>query len=1589
MPRIGEVEESLPWERAAFGATTQDRLQNIAVDSADWRQRAGYPKDTGIEAMKQQRIRDMKIHQWGQHMLQCRAYDEYNVQKVDKAVEEETSKGKQARTRLITKKKVRVADTEDKDANMAMKLDKEWNTAGWGREDIEDAVKVMFEIFYNSKNASAESKKLACAMLVKLVNRHEEALSYVKQNIGQLAGLAASRFLKGGKTMSILDLLHIINACKDRFIFELSECMFVARAHDMICIELRMGVLLFQHMVRSHQLHTKRARRKAAGLAIAGEFGSDAQFLEDQFRNVKARGAELKAKWNSMHVFMSPHQTKTNVGLRAPAYLGVEYTRICLDITVLLVSDKAGKYANSNREDVIRTNGPIFYSQVLGQPQSPFTRHAVSILAQSSKMGESLSPFLHSGCVHNLVKTMRYFLDTGKAAFVFSTETGNSVWNLDEDVALERRMQKLAFFDCLHCLANLASHAAGIHRADRGFDAEYDCPVIKERIFYSELMRDAKSDYRGKPLKRSCLDGAYIESIFANSTTLDMLTMLLRDTKSLNVARHVLRALYGLACSSGLKAVVGDLVMQGGKNLIRVLELVEESDPTVSNLSMCLLLQCTTQSFARSQLFYCRIPYLLSTYIKSNANYNRPTYERHVLIAASLLRQQNWRAYEPVTTPAFFASTADSVRQCVYLDLLKTIKHVPLEDTMESEHLTIADLAVLPMHKDSATELSIIAEELGAKAIADFVSHPHDGDHFVHIGWEEAVAGCEILEALCCGNRGTLQDVYSVGLIHYLGQALHLSRFLFDPAKPPMTERKVMLVLNGVRSAANALASCCEYCITGLRGEQEAVILGIRKADLLGSSTFYISTLTETQPHLGLALKQLQKSVGISVVRFYTQYLRMLLAIEREEQQATQGPVGVTAGAGEEGGRAPFKVSQRTEEQFREVEGMGTTTVRQISALVDSFGAGEESNALLGVLCEVLVELTTPSVYTDLAIHQWRVFTALEKSLPRPLDAVGDPDLTDSRYMQGLGRMPESFFNLVCVLCQLDQGCLYCINMGFLRRALEKLHLLFLKGVIDGGGIATPIEGRHKYRLEAASCLRLIAQVGSFSKAGGGGANDIILHSKFKVVEYCWRVVNNDSKSEIGGEGEGLGRQEPIVLAALSCLASLAKDTTRTAEIFERYDIVGLAAAQMTMMGDLPLEGVLSCMGIASEATYVTTDYVTRTLPKLEKPVQKLSRLYPHLNKAVVDLTWRIAVRLNSFDDSGASAEPGQVFHHRAFYEGSDKDMGTGPDIEAKREKLFSMDRVLAKRLGDIYLEAGIEEEDVGVAEGEAGGISYSSPVGRAPLQKDSKEWHNPSFEQAKLMSSPVEVRERNLAVDSAVRQGRAHEVLGTARTTESPFLAQEFAGSAKLSGPHRESTDEAMAYLMSYPRNGGTGSALSSPALSAHSSNASTGSPSSTTKTVRLFNEGYERSGAGSDFTVTPVGSPAARLPPTASGGPKTSFGESPTSDGGGSLFEGFPPLDSPSSVSTGSPSHVKNPAAATQDALLSLGASSPGKGQGQGQGQGQGRSPSYRSHGKKKKGGKKSKANAGANVVAMDVSDSPDLALTRPTKGGFVFTC
>ena len=82
MPRIGEVSQA--WRSHAAQYTRPAKTS--ANDSKDWRKRAGYPKERENEPVKERRVRDMKVREWGRHCLQCRAWDDYNTEKVDRVV---------------------------------------------------------------------------------------------------------------------------------------------------------------------------------------------------------------------------------------------------------------------------------------------------------------------------------------------------------------------------------------------------------------------------------------------------------------------------------------------------------------------------------------------------------------------------------------------------------------------------------------------------------------------------------------------------------------------------------------------------------------------------------------------------------------------------------------------------------------------------------------------------------------------------------------------------------------------------------------------------------------------------------------------------------------------------------------------------------------------------------------------------------------------------------------------------------------------------------------------------------------------------------------------------------------------------------------------------------------------------------------------------------------------------------------------------------------------------------------------------------------------------------------------------------------
>ena len=261
--------------------------------------------------------------------------------------------------------------------------------------------------------------------------------------------------------------------------------------------------------------------------------------------------------------------------------------------------------------------------------------------------------------------------------------------------------------------------------------------------------------------------------------------LLIRD---LTTVRNILGSLLALSSSDCYLDVLNELAARANLGAIRLVNLIEEQDLVVCINSMCVVLQLCAFQDCRDIFAMRNIQSQLAPLSQSTPNYRRPVYERAVLITAALCRQEEWRVFDPETMPDIFAQV-DFVRQAVYLDILRTMKRPPLD---VADDLTMADLAVMPVDEIATMEMSKTAEDVGAKALADFFSHPHDDKFFPSLPWEESVSGCVALWGLSM-HPGTVNNMFSQGMVWYLGQCIFTARFLF--MGPEMSERKLVSAL--------------------------------------------------------------------------------------------------------------------------------------------------------------------------------------------------------------------------------------------------------------------------------------------------------------------------------------------------------------------------------------------------------------------------------------------------------------------------------------------------------------------------------------------------------------------------------------------------------------------------------------------------------------------------------------------------------------------------------------------------------------------------------------------------------------------------
>jgi hypothetical protein len=614
---------------------------------------------------------------------------------------------------------------------------------------------------------------------------------------------------------------------------------------------------------------------------------------------------------------------------------------------------------------------------------------------------------------------------------------------------------------------------------------------------------------------------------------------------------------------------VTGIIAFGGKGLIRLIELLEEEDSVISGYALSILLQiCTLETGRDALLASANVPKYLGPLIENHGTYGRRGFQRGILVAAALCRQQDWWAYDPSFDISPFVgqkrkSDSSVLRRLILCDIVRTMKNPTLENCYD---LTLADLNVLPLDRVAAIQFSKVAEDVGARAIAEFVCHPDDEGYFESLPWDESIAGCVILEGLTV-NLGTVENVFSAGAMHYLGMCLRLTKVML--LGPPMSDRQTVMLLIGVSSAANALAQLSAFCSRStLLSNSEAAAKIIQDSDVMTATQFFIGTLKVNHPQLEEGTRLLQQGMAISVVKFFGAFSKMLLDMDKD----SNNPVNTKS-------LKVFSIQEKEDDikalgvnpQLLGLLSAGLETTQLMKCLPITHGKTERMFEILNELCSLLSRLTVPRIGTYTAINDWKIVDALKVNLPAPLSSVGELGVRDILYQTGLGALPASYFIICANLCQMEVFKVIALNEGFLRRALEKVTLLapiledsteFNQRVeASRRGDNCPVSGR---RTDVCACLQLIAACANYQSEGCGSTNDLILLADYNIMKVCRDIIAI----------EECPRSDLLLLAAAATLATLTKNNIRLSQLFQDLELLELILSQFERLEDSSVDGV-------------------------------------------------------------------------------------------------------------------------------------------------------------------------------------------------------------------------------------------------------------------------------------------------------------------------------------------------------------------------------------------------------------------------------
>lgn len=1013
------------WEIQQLGATTVDRTVKIANVIKDYQTTAKI-----IPNIEGQQRHNKYIHEIGADALKMQHPKPKPAAKSNKS-------------NKLFRKAIKVAEMDD--GGMSISLDLEWDTSTWGSEEIEAGCEALISVFHS--NCSPARRNQASRMLVKLLERHTSAVNYLSRAIQPIIHKCASKRIRAGRSVAVLNLLYVLHCSMGRFYHELSSFNFVGHFFDMLLVEAKLAATLIQHTFRVHR-ELKSKEFQTVGVLARG-FGTNTEIMKSRMSSVNARSAEIRRHWNLMHCFLQKLERMSQYGKRGPVHVIENYTLVGLQIVEFLLSNNAKESAQSNREDLLRINGTILLVSFISAVEGPFCATSIAIVFHLALQPDSLPDLIKSGLVRALIR------------FV------NHSWK-------SRKKDHISIV--LKTFGRMFRHAAGLYRASLGYrtvvQQKYGEDTNPSNVNYSIVL--GEFNFSGK---------VDLPSVLASKEMLQLHSEILTKELTIESVNITVQNLLFLAGSQMYAKVLELIIGNGGFILQKLIDYVEcaaEDEVILANSIVALLTQLGTFGPARSALLTSSIVEMILPHIEIHDVATRAWYHKYIFILAVLCRIDSRWVYEPEQLLRDTNDNVEKLQTMIYMDMMQTIKQIP-----EDSGMPLGDVFVLESNAKSELEMASVAERVHIRAIVDYFVRPSDSFYYTRISWDLAACGCSIISAICSVPTAASLAI-SLSTVRYLGQVFFLG--YTELSKKATSEKKSYCLLTGCFAAVEGLARICNVGKNDI-SKSRFVVAGITESSAAVAANYFFLTLANSQATLkSEKVKSLQESVALNCIQFLSLYSSCLTSLGTKSNQDEIASLAETVGHSATLVLNHLYLIYGQTSKFTRILDAVCSILTNLTSIPIAINLALKS---WNVLEALKIHLPPPAQEVGQFHFETNVYKNHLRDLPASFfSVVSNLASVDHgcsfAFAEGFLRRALDKVAIMAAYLETEEDFEFQEKQLKLGKTVLKLN---------------------NNRNEVAACLSLIVKCVNYNNPKWGSANDMILNSNFNIVQICCDII--------------------------------------------------------------------------------------------------------------------------------------------------------------------------------------------------------------------------------------------------------------------------------------------------------------------------------------------------------------------------------------------------------------------------------------------------------------------------------------------------